>query len=711
VSAQDLRSLLARIGETSDLLQRNISVSHNKIGDMLVELGRYEEALKEFRKAYDARANNERAANISADDQRDLSLSHNRLSLALEQLGRTSEALEEIDKSVALREKLAQNTDGSSAANRDLDVVRHRRAALLLKLNRIDESGEALEGILERCLDRSRREPKNIFFLRDMAATYKVLSAVELLRLRQEAALDQLSKGEDSLRQALQCDPRNPTVIEFLASLLISSADILLLSGNLEQAENNCREVRNVLRRSLGTDPRPEDERGLAAGAESILAEIEFRRGKMKEACDGFERSIEIIEKLPNLLTLESQIVEKAFHAYGRLASLLLQDDSKRQETERLIRRAVEIGSHLVVRPACSPWVHGDLAANLQNLGRLLAGSGRQDEAARTWLAAAALVDRDLEARGNDSQWFEGVLDFHWELLRLLSPAEFFSDGRTSKNAAAQRKEIEFAIRLVTVAESASPNPSLLAITLSLLAGLELAVGDCEKALEHLEQSLAHRLDSGRRFADAQVVLDVQRIVALQKRRTKFDAAAKALQDGIELIQRQSSNHNPTLIGLWTTLGSIRQQMADLEGARDAHAHSYDLQLTNRGPQDEKTRESLKTVLQFDTLLGKFERGVILCEQYFDAHSGIKRIVSSLSELARDAAQTMAARLLVFPPERGKEAMQREMLISAQLVLRAHGADEASLEDRLQEFLEQEGAAFIPAGLEIVRFVLKGETN
>ncbi|MCB1451185.1 MAG: tetratricopeptide repeat protein, partial [Nitratireductor sp.] len=112
--------------------QRDLSVSHNKIGDVLVAQGDTSGALKAYR---DSLAIRERLAASDASNsewQRDLSVSHNKIGDVLVAQGDTSGALKAYRDSLAIRERLAASDASNSEWQRDLSVSHNKIGDVLV---------------------------------------------------------------------------------------------------------------------------------------------------------------------------------------------------------------------------------------------------------------------------------------------------------------------------------------------------------------------------------------------------------------------------------------------------------------------------------------------------------------------------------------------------------------------------------------------------
>ena len=87
-----IREQLAASDPANRQVQRDLAVSHNKVGGLLVEAGRREEALASYRRSLEI------VTRLAADDadtgsQRDVAISHERIAGVLLAIGRHNEAL------------------------------------------------------------------------------------------------------------------------------------------------------------------------------------------------------------------------------------------------------------------------------------------------------------------------------------------------------------------------------------------------------------------------------------------------------------------------------------------------------------------------------------------------------------------------------------------------------------------------------------------
>ncbi len=121
--------------------QHDLSVSHDRIGEMLEKQGDREAALESFRKGLAI------AGSLALRDpdnlqwQWDLSLSHDRIGDVLIAEGRQPDALESYARGLAIAEQLARRDPGNAAWQRDLAVSYHKLGSIVA----LDDPAEARE--------------------------------------------------------------------------------------------------------------------------------------------------------------------------------------------------------------------------------------------------------------------------------------------------------------------------------------------------------------------------------------------------------------------------------------------------------------------------------------------------------------------------------------------------------------------------------------
>jgi tetratricopeptide (TPR) repeat protein len=133
--------------------QRDLSVSHDRIGDVLVTQGALPEALAAFREGMAIRQKLGAQDPSNAVWQRDLSVSHHKIGDVLVDQGALPEAIAAFRDGIAIRQKLAAQDGGSARWQRDLWVSHTRLAMIHVQLGDYLDAVVALRDVLA-VLDR-----------------------------------------------------------------------------------------------------------------------------------------------------------------------------------------------------------------------------------------------------------------------------------------------------------------------------------------------------------------------------------------------------------------------------------------------------------------------------------------------------------------------------------------------------------------------------
>ena len=142
-----IAEILARRDPGNTEWQRDLSVSHNKIGDVLVAAGEREGALNSYRAGLAIAETLARRDPGNTEWQRDLSVSHNNIGDVLVAEGDREGALTAYRAGLAIRDPLARRDPGNTQWQRDLIVS-------CVKIAGADP--EAAPALLQRALDITR---------------------------------------------------------------------------------------------------------------------------------------------------------------------------------------------------------------------------------------------------------------------------------------------------------------------------------------------------------------------------------------------------------------------------------------------------------------------------------------------------------------------------------------------------------------------------
>jgi tetratricopeptide (TPR) repeat protein len=189
--------------------QRDLSVSHNRIGDVELLLGNGDAALAAYRKSLAIREALSLRDPANTEWQRDLSISHNRIGDVELLLGNGDAALAAYRRSHANFETLGLRDPANNEWQRDLSVSYTRIGDVELRLGDADAARAAYHNGLTIAEALGLRDPANTEWQRDLSISHNRIGDVELRLGNGDAALDAYRKGL-AIAEALSLrDPAN----------------------------------------------------------------------------------------------------------------------------------------------------------------------------------------------------------------------------------------------------------------------------------------------------------------------------------------------------------------------------------------------------------------------------------------------------------------------------------------------------------------------
>ncbi|MBL8695071.1 MAG: CHAT domain-containing protein, partial [Planctomycetes bacterium] len=146
--------------------QRDLSVSYERMGDLMLALGQGDQAKAFFEKALQIAERLARSEPDRADFQRDLSVSYNKLGDLMLALGQGDQAKAFFEKDLQIAESLARSEPDRADFQRDLSVSYERMGDLMLALGQGDQAKAFFEKSLLIRERLARSEPDRADFQR-----------------------------------------------------------------------------------------------------------------------------------------------------------------------------------------------------------------------------------------------------------------------------------------------------------------------------------------------------------------------------------------------------------------------------------------------------------------------------------------------------------------------------------------------------------------
>ena len=167
---------LAEVDLGNSQAQRDLSISHNKLGELLLREGNIPEARKSFEEDMRISKQLVEADLGNAQAQRDLSVSHNKLGILLMSEGKLPEARKTFEEGLRMRKHLAKKDGSNAQVQRDLSISYELLGDLLGREGNPSEARASFERSLRMRQQLAEAEPRNAQAQQDLAWSHWQLS-------------------------------------------------------------------------------------------------------------------------------------------------------------------------------------------------------------------------------------------------------------------------------------------------------------------------------------------------------------------------------------------------------------------------------------------------------------------------------------------------------------------------------------------------------
>ena len=216
--------------------ERDLSVSQNKIGDVLSAQGDLNGALEVYRTGLTIAETLARRAPANMEWQRDVEVSQNRIGDVLKEQGNLNAALDAYRAGLAIAETLARGDPGNTVWQRDLSISQDRIGDVLTAQGHLNAALDAQRAGLAIASTLARRDPDNTVWQRDLSISQKKMGDLLTAQGDLSGALDAYRAGLAIASTLARRDPANTQWQRDLSVCQNSIGDGLRAQGNLNGA-------------------------------------------------------------------------------------------------------------------------------------------------------------------------------------------------------------------------------------------------------------------------------------------------------------------------------------------------------------------------------------------------------------------------------------------------------------------------------------------
>ncbi|OPY55900.1 MAG: lipoprotein NlpI [Pelotomaculum sp. PtaU1.Bin035] len=230
---------LCRRAPDSANYARDLSVSYDKLGDLLLQLGELTQARDYYQESLALCEELRRWVPDSAQYARDLSVSYERLGDLYLQLGELTRARDYYQEVLAIFEELRRRAPDSAKYARDLSVSYNNLGDLYLQLGELTRARDYYQEGLALREELRRRAPDSAEYARDLSVSYNNLG-----NLHQQ--LGELTRARDYYQEGLalreELRRRVPDSADYSRGLSVSYYKIASLN---EEQKNELEAIKN----------------------------------------------------------------------------------------------------------------------------------------------------------------------------------------------------------------------------------------------------------------------------------------------------------------------------------------------------------------------------------------------------------------------------------------------------------------------------------
>jgi len=340
--AQDMAEQLSGAGiEPRDVLASDLSVSSNRVGELLVSMGQKERALEFFQKGATAVEQLCQQDPARADLARDLTVSYNRLGDISVDLGQDDEALSYYQRTVKAAEPIFQAEPHRSALAHEMSFAYQRMGDVHQNQGDPHQALEHYHSAMEIAERLYFLEPRRTDLTLNLSVTYNRMGDVHTKLGDAPTALDFYHKVLGIAEPVYEAEPHRTDLAREISFALQRKGDMHRVMKDHQAALETC--LRGLALRRRLYDEEPWAFAGDLTVSYNRVAQVYLARGELLQAISFYNRTLEFYDTLgedePHRPALTRELM-KACEQLARLHRKMGQGERAAQYR----RRAKELG-------------------------------------------------------------------------------------------------------------------------------------------------------------------------------------------------------------------------------------------------------------------------------------------------------------------------------------------------------------------------------
>jgi tetratricopeptide (TPR) repeat protein len=383
---------------------RDLSVSYNRVGNVLKAQGKLEEALTSFKDNLGIRKRLAAADPSNAGWLRYLSVSYAKVGDVLEAQGKLKEALASYKEELAIGKRVAAADPSNAGWQRDLSISYEKVGDVLIAQGKLAEALASYRDALAIAARLAKADPGNAGWQRDLSVCYAHVGDVLMAQGQLEEALASYKEDLAITKRLAAADPSNAQWQRDLSVAYEKVGNVVKAQGKLEEALASYKDSLGIRKRLAAADPSNAGWQHNLYRSYDNIGDVLERQGNLSEALKSYRDSLAIRDRLAkadpgNALRQSDLLVSYAevgavLRAQGNLAEAL-----------KAYREGLIIADRLAKADASDAGWQDELSVLNSTVGDVLAVQGKLAKALKAYRDSLAVSKALVAKDGSNTQW------------------------------------------------------------------------------------------------------------------------------------------------------------------------------------------------------------------------------------------------------------------------------------------------------------------
>jgi Flp pilus assembly protein TadD len=379
-------------------LQRNLSISFNKLGDVAQQSGDLNAALGYFTQALNTAQKLATNDSTNAELQRDLSVSFNKLGDVAQQSGDLNAALGYFTQALNTAQKLATTDPTNAELQRDLSVSFERLGDVARQSGDLNAALGYFTQTLNIAQKIATTDPTNAQLQRDLSISFNKLGDVAQQSGDLNAALRYFTQDLNIAQKLATNDPTNAQLQRDLSISFNKLGDVAQQSGDLNAALGYFTQALNIRQKLATNDPtNAQLQRDLSISFDK-LGDVAQQSGDLNAALRYFTQALNIAQKLATNDPTNAQLQRDLSISFNKLGDIA-QQSGDLNAALGYFTQALNIAQKLATNDPTNAEKQRDIAVSAFKLFQLATQAGDDDDASE-WLGQCHQILTSMKARG-----------------------------------------------------------------------------------------------------------------------------------------------------------------------------------------------------------------------------------------------------------------------------------------------------------------------